>query len=111
MRDRGGEALARDGTTQTNQEVAALGVQQGDLRPQNVLWNSELDRAILIDFEFAHIEEAEDGIRSAIAKITKAKKKLKILGETSGNRASHHQAGIKSNQLVSIKVCDDGYTV
>ena len=97
-------------TIRTNHEVAALGVQQGDLRPQNVLWNSELDRAILIDFEFAHIEEAEDKIRSAIAEKTEAKKKIKILGQTSGNRASR-QAGIKSNQLVSSKVCDDGYMI
>ena len=93
-------------TIRTHHEVAALGVQQGDLRPQNVLWNNELDRAILIDFEYAHIEEAHDKIGSAIAKKTEAKKKIKVLGQTSGNRASH-QAGVKSNQPVS-KVCD-GY--
>ena len=33
-------------TIRTHHEVAALGVQQRDLRPQNVLWNNELDRAI-----------------------------------------------------------------
>ena len=37
-------------TIRTNREVAALGVQQGDLRGPNVLWNSELDRVIMIDF-------------------------------------------------------------
>ena len=67
------------------QEVAAQGVLQGDLRPPNILWNTELDRAILIDFEFAQVEEAENRIRSAIKKATKAEKKLKFLGETSGN--------------------------
>ena len=93
------------------QEVAAQGVLQGDLRPPNILWNTELDRAILIDFEFAKVEEAENRIRSAIKKAIKAEKKLKILGETSGNLASHHQAMIKSDQPVSIKACGDGYTV
>lgn len=72
-------------TLQPNHEVAALGVQQGDLRPQNVLWNNELNCAIVIDFEYAHVEEAKDKIRSAIAGKAKAKKKIKILGQTSGN--------------------------
>lgn len=75
-------------TIRTHHEVTALGVQQGDLRPPNVLWNNELDRAILIDFEYAHIEEEQDKIGSAIAKKTKAKRKIKVLGQTSGNRAS-----------------------
>ena len=48
-------------TIPTHHEVAALDVQQGVLRPQNVLWNNELDRAVLIDFEYAHIEEAHYG--------------------------------------------------
>lgn len=93
-------------TIRTHHEVAALGVQQGDLRPPNVLWNNELDRAILIDFEYAHIEEEHDKIESAIARRTEAKKKIKVLGQTSGNRASS-QAGVKKNQGVS-KVYD-GY--
>ena len=94
------------------QEVAAQGVKQGDLRPPNVLWNSELDRVLLIDFEFAHVEEAEDKIRSAIKQTTNAEKKLKIMVKTSGSRASsHHEAGIKSNQPLSINVSDNEYTV
>lgn len=44
-------------TIRTDREVAALGVQQGDMRRPNVLWNFELDRAILIDFDIAHINE------------------------------------------------------
>lgn len=108
-------------TIQIYHEVAVLGVQQGNLRPQNVLWNNELDRAIQIDFEYAHIAEAHDKIRSAIAKKTesKSKKKIKVMGQPNGNRAS--QARLKSNHPVSklsdghsdypvSKLCD-GYLV
>lgn len=65
-------------TIQTYREVAALGVQQGNLRPQNVLWNNELDFAILIDFEYAHTAEAHDKIRSAIAKKLNLIRKSKL---------------------------------
>lgn len=44
-------------TIRTECEVAALGVQQGDMRAPNVLWNYELDRAIIIDFDIAQINE------------------------------------------------------
>lgn len=44
-------------TTRTECELAALGVQQGDMRAPNVLWNYELDRAIIIDFDIAEINE------------------------------------------------------
>lgn len=66
-------------TARTNAEVAALGVQQADLRRQNVLWNFELDRAILIDFEFAHIEEAQTVIDASIAEEATVKEELKLL--------------------------------
>lgn len=65
-------------TARTNAEVAALGVQQADLRRQNVLWNTELDRAILIDFEFAHIDDAQDVIEAAIAEEAAVKEELKL---------------------------------
>ena len=68
-------------TIRTNGEVAALGVQQGDLRPQNVLWNFELDRAILIDFDVADINEADDLIQTAIAVHARAEKRIKDLGQ------------------------------
>lgn len=97
-------------TLQTNHEVAALGVQQGDLRPQNVLWNNELNCAILIDFEYAHVEEAKDKIRSAIAEKAKAKKKIKTLGQTSGDWVLIKLKS-KITSLVSREVCDDGYMV
>ena len=34
----------------SNKEIRALGVQHLDLRPENVLWNAELGRALIIDF-------------------------------------------------------------
>lgn len=33
-----------------NKEIRALGIIHGDLRRDNVLWNEELGRALLIDF-------------------------------------------------------------
>ena len=85
-------------TVRTNHEVAALGVQQGDLRDQNVLWNLELDRAILIDFEYAHIDEADEVIEAAIAEQAKAKDKIKALGQISGNQAgTNHPSASKSS--------------
>lgn len=44
-------------TIRTEYEVAALGIQQGDMHGPNVLWNYELDRAITIDFDIAQIDE------------------------------------------------------
>ena len=80
-------------TVRTNHEVAALGVQQGDLRRQNVLWNFELDRAILIDFEYAHIKEEQNVIDASIAGEAEAKKELEVLDQINRNRAS--QAVVK----------------
>lgn len=78
-------------TSRTYNEVAALGVEQRDLRPPNILWNFELDRAILIDFEYACINEADGVIETAIAEQAKAKKKIKRLGRIRGN--SQDQTG------------------
>lgn len=64
----------------TYQEFSALGVNRGDTRPQNLLSNNELDRAILHDSEFAPGEEAEEKVSSTIAKTTKGKKNLLDLG-------------------------------
>jgi serine/threonine protein kinase len=35
---------------QSNKEIRALGVRHLDLRPDNILWNAELGRALIIDF-------------------------------------------------------------
>lgn len=65
---------------------------------------------ILIDFEYARIEEeaveADDTIGSAIAEKPKARKKTKDLGQISGNRAAP-QAGVKNIHPVDTKVSDD----
>lgn len=73
----------------TYSEVAALGVQQGDMRPPNVLWYFELDRAILIDFECARIDKADEVINAAIARQERANKRIKGLGQIIGNQAAN----------------------
>lgn len=78
-------------------EVAALGVQQGDMRPQNVLWNVELDRAILIDFEFAHIDKSKKVIEKAMSEYAEAMKKIKALGQIGGN---HKDPSVKHDSSV-----------
>ena len=40
------------------QEVKRLGIEQGDIREPNILWNEELGRVMLIDFEFASVVQA-----------------------------------------------------
>lgn len=52
--------------------------QQGDLHPQNVLWSNELDRAILINFKYTHIEQAHNKIGSAIAIKPKLRRKSRF---------------------------------
>ena len=92
-------------TLRTHHEVAALGVQQGDLRRPNVLWNYELDRAILIDFEYAHIDEEHDTIELATAGKIEATEQIKVLGQTTGNKASC-QAEAKIDQPISLLLSD-----
>ena len=36
---------------QSTGEIRELGVEHNDLRPQNMLWNAEASRVLLIDFE------------------------------------------------------------
>lgn len=72
----------------TYNEVAVLGVQQGDMSPLNVLWNFELDRAVLIDFEYARINKADEVINAAIARQERANKRIKSLGKIKRNQAA-----------------------
>lgn len=72
-------------TSRTSNEVAALDGEQRDMRPPNILWNFELDRAILIDFEYACINEADGVVETAIAEKAKAKKEIKRLRRIKGN--------------------------
>lgn len=43
----------------TNQEVLELGIDHGDLRYANMLWNEQLGRVMLIDFEYSRIIEGK----------------------------------------------------
>nr|KMM64572.1 hypothetical protein CPAG_00924 [Coccidioides posadasii RMSCC 3488] len=40
----------RSAISQSKREIRSLGVLHGDLRPENILWNTELKRALIIDF-------------------------------------------------------------
>ena len=44
-------------TKRTVKDVCRYGVDQGDLREPNVLWNQELGRAMLIDFEYGTMQD------------------------------------------------------
>ncbi|KAI9783450.1 MAG: hypothetical protein M1816_001374 [Peltula sp. TS41687] len=53
-----GVMLARE-TRRTIKEVQQLGVYQCDVREPNLLWNEELGRVLLIDFERAKVKETD----------------------------------------------------
>jgi hypothetical protein len=42
-------------------EIRRLGVRHGDVRPENVLWNSELNRVLLIDFHKSELIKTQAG--------------------------------------------------
>jgi hypothetical protein len=68
--------MGRDLTAETNRAVTKMldyGVDHLDIRPPNVLWNSEIRNVVLVDFE-----------RSRILK------QLPVLQETSPNRKRKH---------------------
>ncbi|KAI9778662.1 MAG: hypothetical protein M1816_003929, partial [Peltula sp. TS41687] len=57
----------------TVQEVQLLGILHKDVRPQNVLWNEELGRAVLIDFEYVSLTPEDRG--STTVGVTPKKRK------------------------------------
>ncbi|KAI9778921.1 MAG: hypothetical protein M1816_003803 [Peltula sp. TS41687] len=82
--------LLDEETRRTVREVERLGVRQGDVRPQNLLWNEELGRVILIDFECATIISKEH-----VEPVTP--KKRPMLGGIDGNdRRVHRQEVVKA---------------
>jgi len=69
-------AIGRDLAAETSGAVAKMlnrGVEHRDIRPPNVLWNTEIRNVVLVDFE-----------RSEILK------QLTVLQETSPNRKQKH---------------------
>jgi serine/threonine protein kinase len=44
------------GIHQSNKEIRALGISHEDLRRDNVLWNEELGRAMIIDFHSSKLK-------------------------------------------------------
>lgn len=76
-------ARLRRETERTVLDVRRLGVDQGDLRGPNILWNEELSRAMLIDFDFAKLHNAaKDGIGE----------RTRTLAERDGNIVSKKKA-------------------
>ncbi|KAI9780185.1 MAG: hypothetical protein M1816_003157 [Peltula sp. TS41687] len=54
------DELPEQETERTVQEVKRLGIEQGDIKEPNILWNEELGRVMLIDFEFASVVSSAD---------------------------------------------------
>ena len=56
------EARLKREIKRTVLEVQQLGIDQGDLRLPNILWNEELRRIMLIDFDYGKVQElSKDG--------------------------------------------------
>jgi serine/threonine protein kinase len=49
--------------SRSKKEIRALGVVHQDLRPDNILWNSELGRALIIDFHRSTLDRRPAGKR------------------------------------------------
>lgn len=57
-----GPAMWRE-ISRSKNEIRALGVVHQDLRPDNILWNSELGRALIIDFHRSTLDRRPGGKR------------------------------------------------
>lgn len=72
----GGESIAKLGqrmelrreVSRSKKEIRALGVVHQDLRPENILWNDELGRALIIDFHRSILDKRPKSKRSVSLK-------------------------------------------
>ncbi|KAL8915698.1 MAG: hypothetical protein Q9172_006749 [Xanthocarpia lactea] len=91
----------------TLREIEDEGVDQRDFRPPNLLWNAEVQRVMLIDFERAVIEDAmpceEDAKRAVIEDATPCK------GDTKRavKRSAEHFEQEDGDDLVRTKVLQE----
>ncbi|KAI1974558.1 hypothetical protein LOZ51_005944 [Ophidiomyces ophidiicola] len=54
----------RSAISRSVREIHSLGVQHGDLRPRNILWNEELNRALIIDFHRSTLYNRQKRLQS-----------------------------------------------
>ncbi|KAI9777152.1 MAG: hypothetical protein M1816_004909 [Peltula sp. TS41687] len=89
--------LARE-TRRTVKEVQRLGVNQGDLRQPNLLWNEELGRVLLIDFENGKMGEMPQGMKVSGRDQIKDKRTLE---EIDGNdQSAKSEKGKKAEAML-----------
>ncbi|KAJ5348618.1 uncharacterized protein N7506_001871 [Penicillium brevicompactum] len=62
------EKTIRDAISRSVKEIRRCGVVHQDLRPDNILWNAELDRALIIDFHLCTLDRRPQHRRSQALK-------------------------------------------
>lgn len=60
----------------SNKEIRALGVRHLDLRPDNILWNAELGRALIIDFHRSELDRRPTAARPKSLKRSRHKTEI-----------------------------------
>ncbi|KAJ5131203.1 uncharacterized protein N7515_007242 [Penicillium bovifimosum] len=63
-------------TKRSNKEIRSLGVRHLDLRPDNILWNAELGRALIIDFHRSELDRRRTADRSRSSKRSRHKAEI-----------------------------------
>ncbi|CAG8945137.1 unnamed protein product [Penicillium salamii] len=63
------EKTIRDAISRSVKEIRRCGVVHQDLRPDNILWNAELERALIIDFHLCTLDRRPQHRRSQALKL------------------------------------------